>query len=193
MTKINQTHLSHSAKSMFAKVFESWLQRYEHSINDLSVSTLSTLSGINRVTFYYHFSNIVDFIKWYLHKDLIFRLDKEEVLRLEKALDIVYEYINQKRKYLRKIFASKYRISAVSFIENEAYTYQLRNFDRLDPQQSYAAPKRSIVARFYASGITHLILRFIEDDEIISMGKDSYLSISQVLVKNYIERILMIK
>lgn len=187
---LNQSQLSQSAKDKFATAFEAWMNHHHGSLERMTVKSLTKLAKLNRITFYHHYSGIDDFIIWYLHKDLIFQLQKEEVLRLEVALNIVYEFIDNKRKFLRTILASKYERIARQFIEKEALTYQLRNFDRLDPQQTYSNPNRQIVAKFYAHGITHLIIRYITDDDIIGMGKVAYLQISQSLVKNYIERLL---
>jgi AcrR family transcriptional regulator len=59
-------------KDLLLEAFEFYLSDKLTSLDSLTISKISTLAKIHRVTFYHHFLSLSDFIQWYLHKDLIF-------------------------------------------------------------------------------------------------------------------------
>jgi hypothetical protein len=142
------------------------------------------------VTFYHHFLSLSDFIKWYLHKDLIFQLNGNDVLTIEVSLRSVFDFINKKRPILQKILNSKFGLEAQAFIADEAMTYQLTNFQRIDEQQTISQMERKVFARFYSQAMKQIILDYILDGVIQSLSVEEYLSYCVVLIKNYIEKII---
>jgi AcrR family transcriptional regulator len=177
-------------KDLLLEAFEFYLSDNLTSLDSLTISKISTLAKIHRVTFYHHFLSLSDFIKWYLHKDLIFQLNGNDVLTIEVSLRSIFDFINKKRLILKKIFISKFGIEAQAFIADEAMTYQLTNFQRIDEQQTISQMERKVFARFYAQAIKQMILDYILDGVIQSLSVEEYLSYCVVLIKNYIEKII---
>ena len=62
-------------KDLLLEAFEFYLSDNLTSLDSLTISKISTFAKIHRVTFYHHFLSLSDFIQWYLHKHLIFRLN----------------------------------------------------------------------------------------------------------------------
>jgi AcrR family transcriptional regulator len=177
-------------KDLLLEAFEFYLSDNPTSLDSLTISKISTLAKIHRVTFYHHFLSLSDFIKWYLHKDLIFQLNGNDVLTIEVSLHSVFDFINKKRPILQKILSSKFGIEAQAFIADEAMTYQLTNFQRIDEQQTISQMERKVFARFYAQAIKQMILDYILDGVIQSLSVEEYLSYCVFLIKNYIEKII---
>jgi AcrR family transcriptional regulator len=177
-------------KDLLLEAFEFYLSDNLTSLDSLTISKISTLAKIHRVTFYHHFLSLSDFIKWYLHKDLIFQLNGNDVLTIEVSLRSVFDFINKKRPILQKIFSSKFGTEAQAFIADEAMTYQLTNFQRIDEQQTISQMERKVFARFYAQAIKQMILDYILDGVIQSLSVEEYLSYCVFLIKNYIEKII---
>lgn len=177
-------------KDLLLEAFEFYLSDNLTSLDSLTISKISTLAKIHRVTFYHHFLSLSDFIKWYLHKDLIFQLNGNDVLTIEVSLRSVFDFINKKRPILQKIFSSKFGTEAQAFIADEAMTYQLTNFQRIDEQQTISQMERKVFARFYAQAIKQMILDYILDGVIQSLSVEEYLSYCVLLIKNYIEKII---
>jgi AcrR family transcriptional regulator len=177
-------------KDLLLEVFEFYLSDNLTSLDSLTISKISTLAKIHRVTFYHHFLNLSDFIKWYLHKDLIFQLNGNDVLTIEVSLRSIFDFINKKRPILQKILNSKFGIEAQAFIADEAMTYQLTNLQRIDEQQTISQMERKVFARFYSQAIKQMILDYILDGVIQSLSVEEYLSYCVVLIKNYIEKII---
>jgi AcrR family transcriptional regulator len=177
-------------KDLLLEAFEFYLSDNLTSLDSLTISKISTLAKIHRVTFYHHFLSLSDFIKWYLHKDLIFQLNGNDVLTIEVSLRSVFDFINKKRPILQKILSSKFGTEAQAFIAEEAMTYQLTNFQRIDEQQTISQMERKVFGRFYAQAIKQMILDYILDGVIQSLSVEEYLSYCVLLIKNYIEKII---
>jgi AcrR family transcriptional regulator len=137
-------------KDLLLEAFEFYLSDNLTSLDSLTISKISTLAKIHRVTFYHHFLSLSDFIKWYLHKDLIFQLNGNDVLTIEVSLRSIFDFINKKRPILQKILNSKFGIEAQAFIADEAMTYQLTNLQRIDEQQTISQMERKVFVRFYS-------------------------------------------
>ena len=165
----------------------------ETSLDSLTIGRLSKVVKIHRVTFYHHFLSMNDFIKWYLHKDLIFQLNTNDVLTIEVSLKTILEFINDKRPILQKIMNSIYGRESKAFITEEAMTYQLTNMTRIDTLKRLSQVERRVYARFYSQAIQHLILDYIVDHVIQSLSVDEYLTYCVFLIKNYIEKLLEAK
>jgi AcrR family transcriptional regulator len=179
-----------NTKTLLLKAFEKYLTEQVVSLDSLSVGKLSTLAKIHRVTFYHHFLSMNDFIKWYLHKDLIFQLKADDVLNIEASLKSVFDFVNKNRKILQRIMDSSYGLDAQVFIANEAMTYQLTNMKRIDVLKQLSNVERRIYARFYSQAIQHMIFDYIGDSVIQTLAVDEYLSYCVLLIKNYIEKLL---
>jgi hypothetical protein len=177
-------------KDLLLEAFEFYLSDNLNSLDSLTIIKISTLAKIHRVTFYHHFLSLSDFIKWYLHKDLIFQLNGNDVLTIEVSLRSVFDFINKKRPILQKILNSKFGLEAQAFIADEAMTYQLTNFQRIDEQQTISQMERKVFGRFYSQAMKQMILDYILDGVIQSLSVEEYLSYCVFLIKNYIEKII---
>jgi hypothetical protein len=179
-----------TAKDKLAKAFSDYLRVQEQSLDAISVSNFTKISGIHRITFYENFENMLDFIKWFLHKDLVFKVEKNEPVLLEITLEMVFQYIVIHRLVLIKIFASKYSVSIKEFIFQETLAYQLLNFSRIDQNNRIPEDHRKVYARFYSAGICQLIFDYIERPEYATYGVQQFTLIGMTLSKNYIEQLI---
>lgn len=182
--------IQQKTKSQLVEALENIITHGDKNLNRITIRQLTKLAKVHRITFYQYFANMTDFIKWYLHKDLIFQVGQNKTLLLEDALKIIYAFIQQKRQILKSIFTSKYASTSRAFIVEEAYTYQLTNFDRIDINHLIPNRERKIYAKFYGEGITLLILDYILNEETQKFTQEEYINLSTNLVKNYIERIV---
>jgi hypothetical protein len=175
------------------RVFEHYLVDPETSLDSLTIGRLSKVVKIHRVTFYNHFLSMNDFIKWYLHKDLIFQLNTNDVLTIEVSLKMIFEFINDKRPTLQKILNSSYGRESQAFITEETMTYQLTNMTRIDTLQRLSQVERRVYTRFYSQAIQLLILDYIVDDVVQSFSVGEHLTYCVFLIKNYIEKLIEAK
>jgi hypothetical protein len=184
-----KNNLQKSTKQKMAEAFVLYATESHLPLNRLSISRLARLSGVHRVSFYHNFKNMHDFINWFLHRDLVLQVNKDAPITIDEALTVVYSFVIRQRPILKSILVSKYRKQALAFIADEALTYQLLNFSRIDVDQNISKSERKTYGIFIAQGITALIEAYIIDDEIKELPLSTYLTYSRNLIKDYIERL----
>jgi AcrR family transcriptional regulator len=178
------------ARDKLSHAFSSYLKQTDHTLDTLTVDHLATLAKINRVTFYRNFASLLDFLKWFLLKDLIFKVDEQHYLPLEVALKRIFDYIDLKRQILQPMMHSSYGHALHHFIEQEAAHYQLFNVQRIDEEKLIRDAELKTYVRFYARGIAHLIMDYIINEETLMIPQSDYIVYCARLVKNYIETLL---
>jgi hypothetical protein len=185
--------LQKSTKQKMADAFVLYAAENHLHLNSLSISQLARLSRVHRVSFYHNFKNMHDFINWFLHRDLVLQVNKDAPITIDEALTVVYSFVIRQRPILKSILESKYRKKALAFIADEALTYQLMNFSRIDVDQNISKIERKTYGIFIAQGITALIEAYIMDDEIKELPLSTYLTYSRNLIKDYIERLVELR
>jgi hypothetical protein len=180
------------AKDKLHQGFITLLTSMQTSIEDLSVGMLTSIAKVHRVTFYHHFENIEDFITWFLHKDLIIKNEEGPVL-IEDAFDRIFSFIEQHHAVLLILIHSSYRPMIERFIEEEAFSYQVSNFKRIDQTGLLTDAEIKFYSMFYAAGILKLIVEFIKKPTIETQDKEDYTKLGVHLIKNYIEELMMRK
>ena len=189
MVNQEKINLQKGTKNKMADAFVMYATQQNLPLNQLSISRLSRLAGVHRVSFYHNFKNMNDFINWFLHRDLVLQVNKDAPITIDEALTVVYAFVIRQRPILKAILESKYRKHALAFIADEALTYQLLNFSRIDVHQTISKSERKTYGIFIAQGITALIEAYIVDDEIMEIPLSTYLTYSRNLIKDYIERL----
>lgn len=182
--------MSQPAKEKLKDAFELYLSEEGHTLDSLTIKHFSSLASIHRVTFYQNFESMMDFIKWYLHKDLIFKINKDQPVLLEESLTAVFTFVFKHREILKKIFSSCYNQAAKDFIFQETLNYQLFNFSRIDTHHLIAESIRLVYARIFSAGICQLIMDSIELESYSSYSIKDLNHFGMMLFKNYIESIV---
>ena len=71
------------------------------SLSKITVSELIEACGVNRKTFYYHFQDIYDLLKWTLEQEAIEVVKKFDLLvNLDDAISFVIDYVEDNRHIL---------------------------------------------------------------------------------------------
>ena len=168
--------------------FEALISQPTKDVSTLTVQLLAKEAGINRVTFYRQFTDMLDFLKWYILKDFIFHYQGASSFTFKDAYEQIFTFIRRQRKFLYFIFTSSYGDSIKEFVLSEVYAYQIRNFNHLDTQKVLTHDEVHSHASFYAAGITHNILSYILDDKIFQIDPYQYSVYQLRIVKEYVER-----
>lgn len=175
-----------NSKEKLHQGFITLLKEHNQGLDNLSITTLTSIAKVHRVTFYHHFENIEDFITWFLHKDLILKNEEGPVL-IEVALERIFSFVETYHSVLLQLMQSSYRPMIEHFIEEEAFAYQLSNFKRIDKTGLLTDGEFRFYAMFYAAGILKIIVGFIKKPIIESQDKEAFINLVVQVVKNYIE------
>ena len=76
-------------------------------LSKITVSGLVRKCGVNRKTFYYHFTDIYDLLKWMLDEEAVEVVKKFDLmLNAEEAVSFVIDYVEENQHILNCIYVS---------------------------------------------------------------------------------------
>lgn len=91
---MRQTEISQNTKKALAESLKKFMKKKPFS--KITVSELVTDCNINRKTFYYHFEDIYDLLKWMFEEEAINVIKHFDLLiDYEEAITFVMDYVEQ--------------------------------------------------------------------------------------------------
>lgn len=94
-----------NTKKLFAEALKKII--LQKSFSKVTVSELIRECGVNRKTFYYHFSDVYDLLKWTLEQEAIDVVKNFDlIVDYEEAISFVIDYIKVNNKFLNNIYDS---------------------------------------------------------------------------------------
>ena len=101
--KVKNEEISYQTKKKLAESLKTHLKK--KTFSKITVSEIITDCGVNRKTFYYHFENIYELLKWMFEKEAI-NVVKEIVAieDYEQAIVFVMDYVEHNKEILNSIY-----------------------------------------------------------------------------------------
>lgn len=166
----NET-ISLNTKKMFAASLKKMLEK--KPLSKISVSEIVSDCGVNRKTFYYHFENINELLKWMLRQEAI------EVVKTmdmnsdyEKSILFVLDYIDNNEEIIKNIY---------SIGKNELKQFFYADFTEImrsvienamhDAKISLPDDFTDFLVKFYTEAITGLLQEWIVDKSVRNKEK----------------------
>lgn len=109
--------MAHLAERALAQSLKELLQT--KSLDDITVQQLCDRTGVNRKTFYYHFSGIHELVQWILHRDMQ-EVIHEEILPDTWKRDMLRTlvYLKKDRRMIMNILHSRYWPETRMYLNN---------------------------------------------------------------------------
>ena len=96
--------ISLNTKKMFADALKRVLEK--KPLSKISVSEIVSDCGVNRKTFYYHFENINNLLKWIINQEAIEIVkEMEAIADYEKSLLFIIDYIDKNEEIIKNIYS----------------------------------------------------------------------------------------
>ncbi len=163
--------ISLNTKKMFATSLKKLLEK--KPLSKISVSEIVSDCGVNRKTFYYHFENINELLKWMLRQEAI------EVVKAmdmnsdyEKSILFVLDYIDKNEEIIKNIY---------SIGKNELRQFFYADFMEImrsvienamhDAKISLPDDFTDFLVKFYTEAITGLLQEWIVDKSVRNKEK----------------------
>lgn len=163
-----------------------------HSLDTLTISSLSKAASINRVTFYKNYRSMQDLIKSILLKNIFFDpATSQEMISLESSFQLLIQFTNQYPRFCENLVHSSYRPNVVEFVQNEVMNYLLTDFHRQDIQNVVNEGERKVAAKFFASGITTTFIHWIETN--YKQPVDEVYRTTLHIAKGFVDRLIQKK
>ena len=96
--------ISLNTKNMFADALKRALEK--KPLSKISVSEIVSDCGVNRKTFYYHFENINDLLKWIINQEAIEIVkEMEAIADYEKSILFIIDYIDKNEEIIKNVYS----------------------------------------------------------------------------------------
>lgn len=171
-----------NTKRMFANALTDLLKK--KPLSKITVTELINYCGVNHKTFYYHFSNIYDLIKWMLEYDIIRHIKEFNLLKDYKdVIHIVSDYMEKNKSILHQILKDIGREQLrILFYDDFASTFEPAITEEIE-KKKYSISKNCIL--FLISSFSELLANTIIDciNGTITIQKDDLIKYMEVFVK----------
>lgn len=163
---MKHTEATINTKKMFADTLKSIMRK--KSFSKITVTELVAQCGVNRKTFYYHFEDIYDLLKWMLENEAIEVLKHFNLMEnSEEALRFIMDYIEKNDYFITCAYDAIGR--------DEMKRFFITDFEFLVSHIIKAAEKkagvtiddsyRSFLSIFYTEAIAGTLLDWIQSKD----------------------------
>ncbi|MCF0118007.1 MAG: TetR/AcrR family transcriptional regulator C-terminal domain-containing protein [Bacilli bacterium] len=130
-------------------------------LDKITVKRLTTICGINRQTFYYHFRDLYDLLTWIYLNETVTGLDS--IQTWNDILLAFCDYVEQNKAFVLNTLSSAGRELFKEFIFNGIYAKYLRVIAYKDIDGVLAVEERKFISRFYTAAFLYSLLNWIDN------------------------------
>ena len=124
----------------------------------ITVSELVRECGINRKTFYYHFEDIYDQVRWMFHQEAVKLLDRQEgILVWQDGLLQLFRYLEENRDICLCAMHSVSHEHLRRFFQADIYDIIHRVIDQLTEDLRTNEAEKDILTHFYVSALAGMV------------------------------------
>lgn len=169
--KMKHEIISLNTKKMFANALKQALKK--KPLSKISVSEIVSDCGVNRKTFYYHFENIHDLLKWILRQeaiDVVKELDAES--DYEKSIRFIIDYLDNNEELIKNIYSiGKNEVRQFLYTDFiEIMGSIIDNAERA-AKLSVSQDFKAFLGKFYTEAVLGLLQDWITDKSIRNKEK----------------------
>ena len=155
MSQITKKALADSLRKMLEK----------KPLSKITVTDLTAECGINRHTFYYHFRDIYDLVRWiYMTETETARKQIREKDTWEEGIRWVLNRAMDDKKMIMGIYRSVSRETLINFFVEQVYVIILDTIERDAADIKVTGEQKELVARFITHGLTGILMHWVERD-----------------------------
>lgn len=144
---------------MLAESLKKLIQK--KSFSNVTVRELTESCGLHRNTFYYHFEDINDLLKWTLEQEAIDVVKNFDLmLDYEEAIGFVMDYITENEQFLNNIYYSVGYSELKRFFCNDFHEITASLINKLEQQMNLSVPEdfKEFLCHFYTEALAGMVL-----------------------------------
>ena len=146
VTTLNTKKISASLKHCMEK----------KSLSKITVTDIVTDCGLNRKTFYYHFQDVPDLLKWTLEQEAVDVVKQFDLLNeLEEALRFAVRYIRENSHMINCAYDSIGRDELKRFLNHDFQSIVMSIVEQIERKENvHSDPDaKKIICNFYTEGM----------------------------------------
>ena len=139
------------------------------SFSKVTVSEIVEDCGINRKTFYYHFEDLYDLLRWTLEQETIEVLKQFNLaVEYEEAISFVLDYMEQNAQMLNNVYHSVGRDELKRFFYLDFFCLihsavdQAEKIEKISVSESF----KTFLCQFYTEAVAGILLHWIAQRSI---------------------------
>ena len=127
-------------------------------LNKISIREITEGCGVNRQTFYYHFEDIYDQVRWMFRQEAVKLLDQQEgVLVWQDGLLQLFRYLEENRDICLCAMHSVSHEHLRRFFQADIYDIIHRVIDQLTEDLPTNEEEKDILTHFYDSALAGMV------------------------------------
>lgn len=126
------------------------------SLSKITVTDIVTDCGLNRKTFYYHFQDVPDLLKWTLEQETVDVVKQFDLLNeLEEALRFAVRYIRENSHMINCAYDSIGRDELKRFLNHDFQSIVMSIVEQIERKENvHTDPDaKKIICNFYTEGM----------------------------------------
>lgn len=163
---------SYNTKMLLANTLKDLLEK--KSFSKVTVTEIITLSKVNRNTFYYHFEDIYDLLRWLLEQEAINIVkDYDSKDEIDMAINFTLSYIEKNRSFLKNILFSVGEKDLRRFFSKD-FREIIGNFIKIDEEElgiKIDDHYRNVLTMYFTEAIAGLLIESLNKKYEISNAK----------------------
>lgn len=128
--------------------------------------------GVNRKTFYYHFRDIYDLVKWIFEEEAIEIVRQYDlILDYQDAIEFVMNYVEENKLLCNCAFDAIGRDELKRFFQNDFLSIVTNIVEQLSEGKNIPDDYKKFLINFYTEAIASLIVNWIHNKETCDKQK----------------------
>lgn len=143
-------------------------------LSKISVSEIISDCGVNRKTFYYHFQDIYELLKWTLEQETVEVLKNFDLLlNPEEAILFVTDYVDNNSHILNCAYDSLGRDEMKRFFHADFYGVVLSIIEGLENEHTTVLSKdfKTYLVNFYSEALAGVLINYFQNKDKINRDK----------------------
>lgn len=160
-------------------------------LSKITVSEIINDCGVNRKTFYYHFENIYDLLKWMLEQEAVEVVKNFDLLvNPEEALAFVMDYVDANKHIINCAYDSMGREGMKRFFLTDLYGVVRSIIDRVADKINaiVAEDFKDFLTTFYTEALAGMLINYFQGSE--RRGRQELIDYILLILKNSIPNVL---
>ena len=159
-------------------------------LNKISIREITEGCSVNRQTFYYHFEDIYDQVRWMFHQEAVKLLDQREgILVWQDGLLQLFRYLEENREVCLCAMHSMGHEHLRRFFQSDIYDIIHRVIDQLTEDLHTNEEQKDILTHFYVSALAGTVESWLLGE--LSYTPETLVAAADRIIREHITGALM--